>query len=416
MSEGYIVLSAHHCAPFEGSEHAVGWNAINEISKNNKVIVITENNLYREAISKEIAKLNSSGRCIKVYFVDHGSVSDGRKNNLRMGYYLTYILYQIRVYFLVKKISANFNISLIHHITIVGFREPGFLWILPYPFIWGPVGGLVYTPKKLFSELSTKMKIFQFIRNSITNLQFSLSLRVRKAYKKTKDNGAFIAAEPSIGKKFSRKFGGDFLWIPETGCSIGQELPEAKEKFNSNKLKLLWVGALIDIKPMRLILDGIANSNYKDSIELLVIGDGDSKSSFESYARKLEINVNFIGWVEHEKVRDYYVDSDLFCLFSMKDLTTNVVFEALSSKTPVICLDHHGYSYIIDDSCGIKIGINKRDTIVSDISIAMNEIFEGKIDLRVLSVGAFERASNFTWEKNMSRFSTIYSEVLNENT
>ncbi|HGY9592874.1 TPA: glycosyltransferase [Vibrio campbellii] len=415
LNHDYIVISAHHCAPNKGSEHAVGWNAIKELSKNNNLIVITEDNDYKHDLLRETEKLNT-GNQVLVYFVKHGQVSDGRKNNLRVGYYLTYILYQIRVFKLVRKLINKYDIKLIHHLTIVGFREPGFLWLLPKPFIWGPVGGLVYSPPELYSDLSLKMRAFQYVRNFITWLQFNLSIRVRLAYKKTQTSGKFIAAEPSIGDKFVSKFGGVYDWIPETGSTI-DTIVRTCDDFKVNQqqrdgtLNLLWLGALIDIKPMKLLIDSITESKYKEKVVLNVVGDGASKDKFKSYAIANNVNVNFIGWVEHSKVKENFYSSDLFCLFSMKDLTTNVVFESLSCGTPVICLNHHGYSYIIDGTCGMKININERNTMVRDIASKLNSVMENRDRLNVMSRGALEKANKFTWENNFKKISDIYCKV-----
>lgn len=416
-NKGYIVLSAHHCAPHKGSEHAVGWNAITEISKKYNLIVITEDNKYRDDFLKEIKALNDSGRVIKPYFVKHGLVSDGRKNNLRLGYYLTYVLYQFRVYSLVKKLHNEYKILLIHQLTIVGFREPGFLWKLPYPFVWGPVGGLVYAPRELVSNLSFRMRVFQVFRNFATWLQFNLSTRVNSAYKKCLSSGRFIAAEPSIGDRFVSRFGGEYSWIPETGSKSTDlyDLPYKITQKENSKLKILWLGALIDIKPMELLLDGIASSIHKDKVELVVVGDGDSKTRYLNYAEQLGISVNFVGWVDHSLVREFYLNADLFCLFSMKDLTTNVVFESLGNGLPVMCFDHHGYSFIVDESCGIKIGISHVSSMIDEIKENLDDCIEGRICLRTLSVGACQKASKFTWENNMKRIVSIYDGIINEN-
>lgn len=405
----YLLVSAHHCAPHMGSEHAVGWNYIKGLCKNNNIIVVTEDNDFKDKILQEINDVKNIDFDIQVFFVKHGQKSDGRKNNLRLGYYLSYILYQLRVYKKAKELMSIYSITSIHHLTIVGFREPGFLWLYDVPFIWGPVGGLVYSPRKLFSTLSFKMKVFQSIRNIITSIQFNYSPRVRLAYRKTQKNGCFIAAEPSIGRMFKNKFGGNYTWIPETGA--GEVYNYQKEVNRTDELHILWVGALIDIKPLGLLLESLNRIKCR-KIKLTVVGDGDAKCKHEEFVKKNSINAVFAGWVNHNDIHKYYSEADLFCLLSLKDLTTNVVFEALSHSLPVICLNHHGYSYIVDESCGYKIEIKSREQVISKLASTLVDINNDRAQLVKKSIHAKNKAREYSWDNNVEKLNSIYDGLL----
>jgi glycosyltransferase involved in cell wall biosynthesis len=409
----YILISAHHCAPGMGSEHAVGWNLVSRLARWHKLILITQDNEFRTPVEQAISALNASGCQIKVFFVRHGSSTDGRRNNLRLGYYLTYIAYQWRVYRLVLDLKKRYRISIVHHLTIVGFREPGFLWMLGIPFVWGPVGGLVYAPRNLLGELPFKTRVFQELRNGITWAQFQLSWRVRLAYQAAQsDCGQFIAATPDIGKNFQKRFGGNYIWIPETGSNISENviMQRSISVQNRSKLKLLWVGALIDIKPLGLLLKSIAQvPDHNKRIELTVVGDGESRQLFADIAQNLNVQANFTGWLDQSETKKYYLKADLFILLSLKDLTTNVVFEALGNNLPVLCLDHHGYSHIIDDTCGIKITPDNAENIIRNIAETLHVLETDRGYLKRLAFGAMAKGCEFTWDRNAKRISDIYS-------
>ena len=408
----YILISAHHCAPDMGSEHAVGWNLVSRLARRHKILLITQDNEFRAQIESAIADLNTDGCQIKVFFVRHGSLTDGRQNNLRIGYYLTYIVYQWRVYRLAQTLCQDYQIGVAHHLTIVGFREPGFLWNLGRPFVWGPVGGLVFTPRVLFGELSIKMRLFQEFRNWITWVQFHLSPRVYCAYKATQsDRGAFIAATQDIGRRFLRYFGGTYIWIPETG-SVAPKIPDVQEiapRQCHSKLKVLWVGGLLDIKPLGLLLRSIALvPDYRHRIDLTIVGDGGSRERFELLASDLGIEAHFVGWVSHREIPGYFHNADLFVLLSMKDLTTNVVFESLGNGLPILCLDHHGYSNIVNESCGIKIPLTELKEMQHFIADTLDHLTRDRKQLAKLAKGAQTRAQEFTWDRNAECISEIY--------
>lgn len=409
----YVLISAHHCSPNMGSEHAVGWNLVARIARQHPVLLITQDNEYREAVEAGVEKLRDDGANIKVFYIKHGATTDGRKNNLRFFYYLTYVKYQLRVLALAKILMKMYRIFATHHLTIVGFREPGFLWKLKVPFIWGPVGGLVYAPRILFPDLSLKMRVFQVIRNLITWIQFSASPRVRLAFRAATRNGCFIAATPDIGKRFQQRFGGGYVWIPETGSNYVLDTQPQFDFLNTDRpLELLWLGGLIDIKPLGILLDAISLvPDHWRRIHLSVVGDGDTRKKFEQQAKKLCVNADFVGWVKHEEAKHQFSNADLFILLSIKDLTTNVVFESLGAGVPVICLDHHGYSSIIDDSCGCKLPLLPPVELRKRLAQELLRLLENPSLLAPLREGALLRAASFTWDKNADLIGKIYNDI-----
>ena len=49
-------------------------------------------------------------------------------------------------------------------------------------------------------------------------------------------------------------------------------------------------------------------------------------------------------------------DADIALITSLRELTSTVI-ESLSLGLPVVCLDHCGFSDVIDESCGIKVPV-----------------------------------------------------------
>lgn len=413
----WIIVSAHHCAPAMGSEHAVGWNLVSRLARKHPILLITQDNEYRAAVEAGVNALRLEGSHIVAFYVQHRATTDGRKNNLRLFYYLTYVTYQRRVLALAKNLMKTYRVVASHHLTIVGFREPGFLWTLDTPFIWGPVGGLVYSPRILFSELSPKMRWFQSIRNSITWIQFLASSRVRSAYRAATRYGAFIAATPDIGKRFQRRFGGQFVWIPETGSTIEEITPApATHPGEDRPLRLLWLGGLLDIKPLGILLDAIALiPDHEKRIHLSIVGDGDARPRFEQQATTLGVNSTFTGWINHEAAKRQFNDADLFVLLSIKDLTTNVVFESLAAGVPIICLDHHGYSAIVDESCGRKIPLLSPIALRQRLAQELARFLKDPGLLGSLRQGARQRAAAFTWDRNAEAIGRIYTDIKKKN-
>lgn len=406
--QDYVLVSAHHCAPNMGSEHAVGWNLVSRLAKSYAILLITQDNEFRVDVELGVEQLKSEGCRIEAFFVQHGSRTDGRANNLRVGYYLTYRLYQWRVLALARSLMRRYRIAAVHQLTIVGFREPGYLWRLGLPFIWGPVGGLVSCPASLYQELPWRSRLFLTAREIATRAQFSFSRRVLMAYKATqRPGGAFIAATSDIGERFSSRFGGRYQWIPETGS---RPIPSVRSRgAHLGPLRLLWVGALIDRKPMIPLLDAMAAiPNHGNRLELTVVGEGQSRGRYEAHARKLGIKAHFMGWTTHDHAQQHYQRADIFVMLSLLDLTTNVVLEAMGAGLPILCLDHHGYAGIVTPACGIKLPVSDPSSLRQAITETLQELVENPAPLSCMGHAAWERAAEYTWDRNAETLGALY--------
>lgn len=408
----YIVVSAHQCAPGMGSEHAVGWNLVSRLARRHALLLIAADNEYRPKVERGVQGLRDAGSTIEVFFVRHGSTYESRRNDLNVSYYLTYTVFQRRVLELVRELQGRYDIAAVHHLTINGFREPGFLWQLGVPFIWGPVGGLHFSPPELFGVLSARGRLLQRIRSAITWMQFWFSPRVRLAYRATqRTGGAFIGATPDIGERFRRRFGGEVHWIPETGSHT--PVSSVRTASENGPLRLLWVSRLIESKPLGLLLEAIAQvPDHAQRITLTVLGDGFMRAVHEETAKRLKVNARFLGSIPHQETTKQFDAAELFVLLSLQDLTTTVVFESIARGLPVICLDRHGYAAIVDESCGFKIPIRSLDQVRDELSARLAELADDKARLLPLAEGALRRAAQFTWDRNSEKISALYDRAI----
>jgi glycosyltransferase involved in cell wall biosynthesis len=408
----HVLVSAHQCAPGMGSEHAVGWHLVSRLARRHALLLVTADNEYRPAVEREVRALREAGCTIEVFFVRDDGAFESKRNTLNVGFYIPYILYQRRVLRLALELNDRYDIAAAHHVTINGFREPGFLWRLGVPFIWGPVGGLHYSPPALFGVLPPGGRWMQRARSALTWMQFRFSPRVRLAYRATqRAGGAFVGATPDIAERFQRRFGGTVHWIPETGSH--PPVPAARGPSVGGPLRLLWVSRLIDSKPLGLLLEAIARvPDHAGRIALTVVGDGGARDRYEDTARRLGIAARFLGSIPHEATTRQFDAAELFVLLSVQDLTTTVVFESLARGLPVLCMDLHGYAAIVDDSCGIKIPVRTLEQVRGDLAARLDALARDKARLRPLADGAVRRAARFSWDRNADRISELYDRAV----
>lgn len=100
---------------------------------------------------------------------------------------------------------------------MVGFREPGYLWKLPIPFIWGPIGGLDLTDWRLLGLLGFGGKAEFFCRNVINWCHSRFLRRPRLAARRAAASGAFICATGENARLAKRLWGAESTILCEVG-------------------------------------------------------------------------------------------------------------------------------------------------------------------------------------------------------
>jgi len=120
------------------------------------------------------------------------------------------------------------------------------------------------------------------------------------------------------------------------GIGIGDYL---KLRRNPNKkgAMILHVGRIVREKRIDIAMGMVKG---KKDVSLDVIGKGPGLGHYRNLAREMKIeNVNFQGYVDHEKLNGYYRKANALIFCSPFDTQGLVVVEALASGMPVIAME-----------------------------------------------------------------------------
>ncbi|MFL9835657.1 glycosyltransferase family 4 protein [Chryseobacterium sp. ST-37] len=152
-----------------------------------------------------------------------------------------------------------------------------------------------------------------------------------------------------------------------------------RDRLGINDSTQMWVlpARLIEIKgivPFLNLLEGITN------IQLFILGDGELAEQIKNIIKEKKLPVTAVGFVQQDKVTEYYAAADLFVLPSLKDPSPLSPIEASAAGLPLLVSSRIG---------------NLEDVIQEGINgwhyDPINEIQKGK-DL-VLSISKLERAA-----------------------
>jgi glycosyltransferase involved in cell wall biosynthesis len=399
-----ILLLTLDISPYRGSEANSSWNYVKEISKDNRLTVI-----YGKDKS-EIENYMKTNHLPNVSF-HHIEIPkiEGKGLIYELKCYRTYRNWHKSAYETAKEIIKNETIDIVHYLNPTGFKEPGFLWKLEKPYIWGPIQGVHPRPYCLSRGL--KQRTGSVVRNIILKSLFHLSARLGKAVKRT---DVLLSATTESQSQFQSVFNKKNGYLPENGIwEIENQTPIAKNA--SEKLRLVWIGSLCVRKNLKLLLavlsDNLKNSNQW---ELNILGKGEQEEILKTFAREQGIDRQIIwhGHVPREQVQEIIRNSHLHIITSLGEGTPTVIWETLAKGIPTLTLDHCGMADMVCEKCGIKIPIHSYKQVVHDIGDHLTAIIKNPQEIGRLSQGVIECAQKYTWDKRREFFNRQYEAAM----
>ncbi|MFW2557535.1 glycosyltransferase [Aliarcobacter butzleri] len=173
----------------------------------------------------------------------------------------------------------------------------------------------------------------------------------------------------------------------------------------SKNFIFLHIASLDKNKNQELLIksfEKIAKLNH--NVYLNIAGSGYMKKYLESLVKKLDIQkqVNFLGRISQEKVRDEMMKSNCFVLSSNFETFGVVLIEALACGLPLIATECGGPKDIVNKQNGILIKTNNQ----LELKKAMLYMYENsyKYDREKLRNGAKEKFGEKTFIENVIKY------------
>jgi glycosyltransferase involved in cell wall biosynthesis len=393
-----ILLSAYACEPKKGSEPGVGWHwALALRRRGYNVHVITRSN-NRSSIE---SAYGGADPFLTFHYFDLPTLFRFWKH-WPGGIYLYYLLWQIGVLRIAKRLHAIESFDCVQHITFVSFRQPSFLGELGIPFIFGPVGGGEAMPIEFRRSLPLRARIAEAFRSAgnrfatidpLMHRTYSLAQMIVCTTEET------MAAIPAAFRNkciVQRAIGIDRP--QETRMETGAPTPAV-----FSKPQFLFVGRLLYWKGLHLALRALALVRREDpNITFRIIGEGSERRWLQRVARQSKVTdcVEWIPRKPHNEIEREYRESTALIFPSLHDSGGMVVLEAMSAGLPVVCLGLGGPGSIVTAQSGFAIPASKlsEDEAVRQIASAMIRLATDEALRTSLAEGACRRAAELTWD------------------
>ncbi|WP_346913701.1 glycosyltransferase family 4 protein [Clostridium sp.] len=99
---------------------------------------------------------------------------------------------------------------------------------------------------------------------------------------------------------------------------------------------ILFVGRLVKEKNVDCLIKAFSRLDRND-VSLNIVGDGTDRENLQNLAKRLGVNVNFIGKIDPKEIYKYYEDADVFVSLNPHEPYGIVYLEALASHTTILC-------------------------------------------------------------------------------
>lgn len=424
MKRLHVLISAHEFSPYQGSECAVGWNIATRMAAFHDVTVLCADGApgypssYRNAVEDYFAK-HGAIPGLRVVYVNHPpqTLRLARLNRQFMKltkgvgwqvlFYMGLDAWHREAFRLAEGLGFN-NFDVIHHLTPISFRMPGYFWKINKPFFWGPVGGLYKVPLAFARWSGLKTYFFEIIRSANIELKIhksSLAEAIRAASR--------VWVITGVEQRIVNSIGGDKA-LPMIEAATPAGITGRLHRFDKSRpLLLCWSGTHEAIKALSLLLEALAQLPEPECVHLTVLGEGPETQKWKALAKKLALkNVTWCGRLAYQQALLVMGNADMFVHTSYREGTPHVVLEALGWGMPVICHDACGMAVAINEDCGLKVPLENPERSIAGFRDAIHGILQNHERVQQLSEGALRRAAELSWDSKVKEIATAYEQSI----
>lgn len=275
------------------------------------------------------------------------------------------------------------------------------------PYLIGPVGGALDTPRAFRSEAASA-PLFTRLR-ALDAFRFRNDPWLRASYGRA---ACLIGVAPYVRDLLADVPLRRFEPILELG--IDALAPEHPRDAVPGQLRLLHVGRGIRTKGLRDAIRALAQLRDLPGATLTSAGEGEEIALCRAEAERLGVSdrVSFLGRIPRTDVEALYASHDAFCFPSFREPAGNVLYEAMRHGLPVVTAARGGPDFIVDETCGFRIPVTEPGRYARDIATAVRRLALDPESRLNLGAGARRKVGREgLWTAKGDRVVALYEEL-----
>ena len=403
-----ILVSAYGCEPYKGSESGVGWNWVKRMAIKHELWVITRaNNQSQISLCKE-EWVHS------VHWIYYDLPPFIRKlKRGDKGLYFYYFLWQLSILKKAKRLQAEISFDCVWHLSFGSMWMPTFLYKLPIPFIWGPIGGGESIPRSYWPLLTKKNAFTQWIRQIMIKTAMLNPFFAIPAKRAT----VILVRTEDSRKVFPSKMNTKIFTSLET-CMEEDTLLRYQKKetaiHNKQPLRCIYTGRLIPLKALEITIRAIAKMKHKEQITFTIVGKGALKKPLADLCKELGVGrqVHFVEYMPREELLAILEKQDLFVFPSLKEGGSWALMEAMAVGLAPICHDLSGMHLITSEGSAWRVKADGIEKSIHQFAEVMDYCVEHPQEVAEKGKAAHERiACEFVWQSKDAVIEDVLTRV-----
>ena len=411
-----ILISAYACEPNKGSEPGVGWETACAVSRVGHEVWVLTTATHRSGIEAELA--DRKNLTIHWIYVDPFNwVYDWNTGGkgIQWDVHLHHYLWQVKAYFVAKRLHRTIGLDVIHHATYGRYSAPSFLALLPIPFVWGPVGGAESAPLSFWRDFGWRGKLYEFLRQ-MAKVSGEWDPFVHLTARRS---ALALACTPETADRLKK------LHVPRLEILPGQtavseadwqlleplrarrEARREADREEESPVRFLSVGRLIHWKGYHLGVRAFLAAKLENA-EYWVVGSGSELEALRRIAAG-HPRIKFLGNLPRSQALQVMADCDVLVHPSLHDFSPTVCVEAMAAGLPIVCLDLGGPSVQVTAETGIRVRATDPNQAVQELAQAMTELAVDGDRRQVMGVAGQARVRElYRWEVRGQIYSRLY--------
>jgi glycosyltransferase involved in cell wall biosynthesis len=418
-----ILVSAYAFSPVMGSEPGIGWNVCSRLAAYHDVTVLARS--WNEALwpqdephreeAERFMRDNGLIPGLTVHFVESPPLSRLLQRRplvtLRSPlFFQGYAAWHRAAYRQAVRLHRARPFDCAHQLTIGTFREPGYLWKLGVPFLWGPISGGDNIPWSYFADFGSHDRLYYAVKNVANRMHMLTKWRSRMAAQRAER--VLVSTAALHGTVAG--WGGSPRLMLDAGAPSWAGLPRCYD--GGRPLRLCWIGLHVGRKALPLLLRAVVELKRRGlggRVQLTIMGTGPEMPVWRALCRRLQVEemTTWMGQVPFAEVRKELDRQDVVVTSSLQEGTSNVVMEGLAAGLPIVCHDIAGMSVAVDGTCGLKVPLRDRETSVRGFADAISKLVTTRGLVNRLSEGALRRMEKLSWDEKAREIASAYDQI-----